>query len=587
MDEISRLIALMESMIAVQNQPSPPPATPPPQSQCPAPNDFTEMVNMGTRLEEGAREGWLSRDEASTSKKYGGSFSKRKEGGTNAVSMGKQRRPLNPIQPRNPPYTPEPLPWWFKPDLHCAFHQGAPGYDIENYYPLKNEVQKLIKSDMMSFEDRAPNVKENLLPAHGNASVNMVDGCPGNFRVFDVRHIRQSLVEIHRTLCLISNYEHDHDGCVICSVNPQGCVIVKRGIQKLIDEGVIQSQQSRYKGNDVNVIVPVLKTLERVVIQFDNIKIVNRLASPLVIWLAGPIPYEYDKHVPYKYNATMIKNGQEVPLPTANSVVSIADVVKVTRSGRVFGPVSLKVVEYVTVGKKTDVPAVNAPTCQPSESSRLKINDDDELLMNSEAHIEALQKILEHAYIEHDVAVDQFDPIVANITSCNNLRFYDEELSEEGRNHNLALHISMNCKEDTLSNVLVDTGSLLNVLPKSNLARLSYQGAPMRYSGMVVMEIHLAYICLLGRPWIHKAGAVTSTLHQKLKFVKNGKLVIIGGEKALLVSHLSSFTYVEAKEKVGTSFQALSVAVETQKTGASMSSLKDARDVVQAGGTDK
>ena len=34
--------------------------------------------------------------------------------------------------------------------------------------------------------------------------------------------------------------------------------------------------------------------------------------------------------------------------------------------------------------------------------------------------------------------------------------------------------------------VLVDTGSSLNVLPKSTLARLSYQGAPMRYNGVVV-----------------------------------------------------------------------------------------------------
>ena len=179
--------------------------------------------------------------------------------------------------------------------------------------------------------------------------------------------------------------------------------------------------------------------------------------------------------------------------------------------------------------------------------------------------------------MEQDVTVDQFDHIVANITSCNNLSFCDEELPEEGRNHNLALHILMNCKEDALSNVLVDTGSSLNVLPKSTLSKLSYQGAPMRYSGVIVkafdgsrkivigevdlpvkigpsdfqitfqvMDIHPAYNCLLGRPWIHEAGAVTSTLHQKLKFVKNGKLVIVGGEKALLVSHLSSFSYVEA-----------------------------------------
>jgi hypothetical protein len=47
---------------------------------------------------------------------------------------------------------------------------------------------------------------------------------------------------------------------------------------------------------------------------------------------------------------------------------------------------------------------------------------------------------------------------------------------------------------------------------------------------------------------------VTSILHHKLKFVKNGKLVIVGGEKALLVSHLSSFSYVEAKDEIGTPF---------------------------------
>lgn len=177
--------------------------------------------------------------------------------------------------------------------------------------------------------------------------------------------------------------------------------------------------------------------------------------------------------------------------------------------------------------------------------------------------------------------------IVANITSCNNLRFCDEELPEEGRNHNLDLHISMNCKENALSNVLVDTGSSLNVLPKSSLDRLSYQGAPMRYSGLIikvfdgsrktvigevdipikiglsdfqitfeVMDIHSAYNCLLGRPWIHEAGVVPSTLHQKLKFVKHRKLAIVGREKALLVSHLSYFTYVEVGEDVGTLFQA-------------------------------
>ena len=75
---------------------------------------------------------------------------------------------------------------------------------------------------------------------------------------------------------------------------------------------------------------------------------------------------------------------------------------------------------------------------------------------------------------------------MGNITSGNNLGFSDEELPEEGKNHNKALHISKNYGNDTLSSVLVDTGSSLNVLPKTTLSQLSHQGAPMRPSGVTI-----------------------------------------------------------------------------------------------------
>ncbi|XP_050919812.1 uncharacterized protein LOC127137388 [Lathyrus oleraceus] len=501
---------------------------------------------------------------------------------------------------------PEPLPWWYKPGQHYAYQQGAPGHDIENYYSLKYEVQQLVKSGMVPFEDRAPNVKANLLHAHGNSYVNMVDGYPGKYIVFDVRRIQRSLVELHKTLCQICECGHGHYGCVICSVNSRRCKIVKGDIQKLMDEGMIQINQARDLGDDVNVIVLVFKTPERVVIQYDSRKRSNRSVSLLVIRLVGVVSYTSDKAVPSKNNATMIKDGQKVPLSASNLVVSISDVVKVTRSGRVFSSVSPKVVKDVIVRKKVEavihlVDHIKIPICQSGDSSDWKVKDDNgellrmikksefnimeqllqtpskisilSLLINFKAHQEALQKVLQQAYVEHDVTVDQLVHIVANITSCNNLSFCDEELPEEGRNHNLTLHISMNCKEDALSNVLVETGSSLNVLPKSTLARLSYQGAPMIYSGVIVKAFD-------------GSRAITSTLHQKLKFVKNEKFVIIGGEKALLIKHLSSFTYVEVEEAVRTLFQALSVANVIQKTGASMSSFKDAQKIFQADDTD-
>ncbi|KAI5389576.1 hypothetical protein KIW84_075023 [Lathyrus oleraceus] len=285
-----------------------------------APTDFTEMVNMGMRLEEGVREGRLSKDEASTSKKYGSSFSKRKDNETNTISSG---RIVPIISPQKLDSTEEPTA-----DPRTT--------------SLVYEVQKLMKSGIVSFEDRAPNVKANPLPAHENSSANMVDGCPGEYKVFDACFIRGSLVQIHKDICMVSNCEHDHDGCDICSVNPRGCVVVKRDIQRLMDEGMIQICQSHHVDDDVNVIVPIFKQPERLVIQYDSNSsknVDNISVSSLVIRLAGPVPYASDKVVPYQYNATMIENRQEVPLSPTSSVVSIVDVTKVTRNGRVFGPV--------------------------------------------------------------------------------------------------------------------------------------------------------------------------------------------------------------------------------------------------------
>lgn len=154
-------------------------------------------------------------------------------------------------------------------------------------------------------------------------------------------------------------------------------------------------------------------------------------------------------------------------------------------------------------------------------------------------------KVLEQAHVVQDITVNQFDEIVNNTISFGNLSFNDEELPEEGQDHNMALHISVKCVNDSMSQVLVDTGSSLNVMPKATLSKLAFK-ATLCLSALVVktfdrcrrtivgkielsvkigpqvfqilfqlMDINLAYSCLLGRPWIHAVGAVTFTLHQK------------------------------------------------------------------------
>ncbi|XP_050878569.1 uncharacterized protein LOC127082379 [Lathyrus oleraceus] len=370
----------------------------------------------------------------------------------------------NLVQARTPPVVPKEILWWYKHDQHCAFHQGAPDHDIENCFSLKAEVRRLMQSGILSFEHSSPNVQANLLPKHGSATVNMVEGCPGKYRVFDVNLIRRSLFEMHVTLCELSYYEHDHVSLHIHSRNPRGCVVVKRDLQEMLDQNLIQITRDRNEEeHEVNIIVPRFNIPEPVVIVYNGQKPV---VSPLVIRLTGLMPYESYKVVPYKYSAAMVEDAPkrtedvniEKPTQEKTHVMQAGQSSIVNQSSDQD--------EMLKSIKKSDFNAVDQLLHTSSKLSVLS------LLMSSEAHREALQKVLEKAYVDHDITIDPFDGILANITACNNLSFSNEELIEQGRNHNLALHISMNYQEDVMSNVLVDTSSSLNVLPKTTMSNI-------------------------------------------------------------------------------------------------------------------
>ncbi|KAI5430989.1 hypothetical protein KIW84_035221 [Lathyrus oleraceus] len=500
------------------------------------------------------------------------------------------------ITPRDPPAIPANPQWWYKPELHCVYHSGPPGHDVENCYPLKTKVQDLVRCGILCFEDVGPNVKKNPLPEHGK-SVNMVQGCPGKYKVKYVSHIRQSLVEMHRLLC---------------------CRQVRKDVQEMLDEGVIEILQNRNVDEDadeVNVISPVFRIPEPVIIKYDSSK--QKVSPALTIKPAGPVPYSSEKAIPYRCNAVAVENGKEVSLPSS-SVVNIADVSGLTRSGRVFSappkpqantdsverPIGNAVsapnpAHVVKPSSTMGTPASVGPSGNVKEDcdemmrfiKRSEYNVVDQLLqtpskisvlsllLNSEPHREALQKVLDVAYVDHDVTIEQFDSIVANITACNNLSFCDSDLPEEGRDHNLALHISMGCKDDAMSNMLVDTGSSLNVFPKTTLSKLSYQGPPMRQSGVVVKAFDGSRKTVIGEvDLLVKIGPSDFQIT-----FQNKKLEVVGGEKALLVSHLSSFSYIDAEDEVGTPFQALSIAEPIEKRTPSFASYKDAKLAIERG----
>lgn len=557
---------------------------------------------------------------------------------------------------------PNPLPANYNAATHCLFHEGAPGHDLENCYALKNLVRDLMEKKILSFNDPPPNVKSNPLPDHG--AVNAIDASSEENSILDVAQIKTPLKAFHSKLFKAGLVSVSHIGCTSCKGCDKGCVMVRKDVQRLIDDGFLQVVNQE---KEVAAIEPTFNLPEsRGRIPVFNLPAPNSVMpvfsiptpvtptvdqpKPLIIQKPSPFPFSDPKAVPWKYGVTAIdkESGKVIPREEVKvdgeSVTNIAGASRMTRSGRVYTPrfdeappretttntavpardKNKEVVtndadaEFLRIIRKSDYKVVDQLHQTPSKISILS------LLLNSPAHRAALQKVLTQAHVAQDITTGQFDSVIANITACNTLSFSNEELPKEGPNHNRALHISAKCQEDNLARVLVDTGSSLNVLPKRVLSKLAYKETMVKPTSLIVkafdgsrravigevelpiligphvfnitfqvMDINPNYSCLLGRPWIHAAGAVTSTLHQKMKFVVDDKLVIIHGEEDLMVSNLSSFRYIEADEDaLETSFQALEIAnavlVEVEETvegqsNPSFSSLKSTRSIIDRG----
>ncbi|KAJ9147619.1 hypothetical protein P3X46_029756 [Hevea brasiliensis] len=211
------------------------------------------------------------------------------------------------------------------------------------------------------------------------------------------------------------------------------------------------------------------------------------------------------------------------------------------------------------------------------------------LILSLEVHRQALQRVLDQAFVNPDITPGQFEKIVGQIHASSFVTFSEDEIDPAGLRHTKALHVTVKCKGCIVAKVLIDNGSALNVRPSATLARLPVDQSDIRQRAMVVrafngtrrevlgdidlplqigactfnvtfqvMNIEPAYTMLLGRPWIHSANAVPSTLHQKIKYIMDGKIITVRGEEAILVIKPQSLPYVEAaEESLESSFQAL------------------------------
>ena len=108
------------------------------------------------------------------------------------------------------------------------------------------------------------------------------------------------------------------------------------------------------------------------------------------------------------------------------------------------------------------------------------------LLLTSEAHAQDLVNFLKTAHEPQEIFANQFGSYVSSLTTDNGLGFSDADLNLEGRNHDKAMYVSIECRGTTLAHVLVDTGSSLNVLPKGTVDRVDCEWVILKPNDIIV-----------------------------------------------------------------------------------------------------
>src|SRR3989449_2806416 len=412
------------------------------------------------------------------------------------------------LQPLEPRPLPDPLPPRFNLRAFCNFHQSK-GHDTNSCKRLRHEIQDLIDSGKIPDpEEVKPSTTKNPLP----------DFSPNGVYV-------------------VGNYKSEEE--VIANIEQE-------------------------------------EMLEEV----ENLTVKEIMASS--IWDSDSDDddkgeLDYEAQVEIAKALSKASKDEELVVDDEQSVGNL------TRSGRVFKPADLRTGENINkrsidvekekeseklgVEKKKDV----CPGGTDAESvlKQLKRTRADvtiwDLILASKSHREALLKALATYRVPTEVTTEELVAVIQKPQS--EIIFSEKDLTVEGRNHVKPLFIQAEINGRLTGNVMVDDGSALNVCPLKLLPKFKIDVSELKPSSVViraydntrrgvegtfiakvkvgpvesmvtitVLDIPATFAVLLGRPWFHPLGGVSSTLHRKIKFPFNDKIVTICAQEEWDVS---------------------------------------------------
>ncbi|XP_071933752.1 uncharacterized protein [Coffea arabica] len=421
-----------------------------------------------------------------------------------------------------PPTYPYGMPAWYNPQAVCTYHSGAPGHSTLDCKALKHKIQDMVESGEIIVrrrETQGPNVNRNPLPDHVNTIGVIMDDTEYMEQVKVLAREAEVFGVTDQPFVIELPFEEDNKPFVLDLTPAENEALEPVVIEFPKQEPVLSLQQVPWNYDEPDV-------------QIGEKSIAKKEVS--VVTRSGKIASPFEAASPIRAN-----NSEPPVKPTITEKEALDFLKRLQRS------------EYNVVEKLSKSPA------------QITMLD---LLFSSDVHRDALIDILTRAQIPRDISVDNFSNVVGSVLFNKQIAFSDDELPTEGIGHNRALYITVRCNGKMLPKVLIDNGSALNICPWSTLEKLGLQDIKLRPSGTIVrgfdgaqrepigeadlvIEMGLAqfqitcqvmnfpsiYNILLGRPWIHKSGAVPSSLHQLLKFVVNDKLITIFAEEDCLV----------------------------------------------------
>ena len=71
------------------------------------------------------------------------------------------------------------------------------------------------------------------------------------------------------------------------------------------------------------------------------------------------------------------------------------------------------------------------------------------------------------------------------------------------------------------------------IIPRSQVRLPVQTGSEVVEVDFIIVDAYSPYTAIVARPWLHTLGAVSSTLHQKVKYLSEGQIREILGDQSL------------------------------------------------------